>query len=667
MYAEAWEVVHHVPGRLRLRVTSASSAGGQLARVASSLRQRPEILEVRANAAAASLIISYWQGVPESQLLAWLAGPQLAARAISHQAEPVSLPSKAWRPATLAGYITALALSPLLPPPYRGALAAASLVPTLFKAIRLALRRELGHELFDAGALIANAAAGQHASIQLALVLREVARSLERQAILGTEARLRQLPPSPGSAQIWRAGELCTVQAAQVEAGERQLLCAGQHIAADGVLSSGRVLVRDSYDGTVVLEPGDAASAGAVVLDGQGELFVEAVGEATELARRGRFIERALASKEQAGGFGQGMADRLLPASLALSAMVFGLTQDVARAASVLQIDYAASLALAAPVSVERAMQRMASAGILVHGPEVLQDFARADTLVFDHTGSLTHPHLALDELQVVHRRWNQERLTHVWLEARRMACGPVLAEWMRHGEASRVAEHGLAVTLDGKSVVIATLGNLERNHGVAPPPTVPAGLCLGILVQGELVGVAKLSKRLREEAPLVLERLKSLGFKQIHVITRSGAEQLPALEQLPISALHERARPAEKAALLARLQDEGRRVVYVSDGVVPVAVPGVVEVGMAHGAQSESDAADIWLLAEGLEPLVEARRLACAAVRQLDWLYRVTLVANSAVLLATGLRWLPPVGTTLLRGGIDFSLLAASVRQLRI
>ena len=378
------------------------------------------------------------------------------------------------------------------------------------------------------------------------------------------------------------------------------------------------------------------------------------------------------------------LADKLVPYTFAGSLLSFVLTRNVARALSVLMVDFSCALKLAMPLAVLSAMREAGDAHITVKGGKFLEAVAAADTIVFDKTGTLTHacpkvakiiPFGGKDEREMLRvAACLEEHFPHsmanaVVEEARQQG----LTHDEFHSKVEYLVAHGIASTVNGERVLIGSAhfvfedehcqipeGDQER-FDMLPPEYSHLYLAVG----GHLAAVICISDPLREEAKDVLATLRALGISNTVMLTGDSHRTAAAIAaQVGVDDFRSEVLPVDKADYVARLRWDGHTVLMVGDGINDSPALSEADAGIAisDGAAIAREIADITIAADSLWELVELRRIAMALMARIHSNYRFVIGFNGA-LIALGMAGIiPPATSATLH---NLSTLGVSLRSM--
>ena len=193
-------------------------------------------------------------------------------------------------------------------------------------------------------------------------------------------------------------------------------------------------------------------------------------------------IEESEKLKSATEGRALELADRLVPYSLAGTALTYLLTRNVTRAISILMVDFSCALKLSMPLAVLSAMRECGGYHITVKGGKYLEAVAKADTIVFDKTGTLTHATPTVAKvIPFGSRNWEEVLRVAACLEEHypHSMANAVVKEAIRrgisheemHSEVEYVVAHGIASLIDGEKVVIGSYHFVFEDEGCVIPP----------------------------------------------------------------------------------------------------------------------------------------------------------------------------------------------------
>ena len=440
---------------------------------------------------------------------------------------------------------------------------------------------------------------------------------------------------------VLREGREVRVPAERLAVGDRFVVRPGEKIATDGTVVEGASAVDASMltgeSVPVDVTVGDSVT-GATVNAG-GRLVVEAtrIGADTQLARMAKLVEDAQTGKAQVQRLADRIAGVFVPVVLLIAAATFGLwlgnTGDTVSAftaaVAVLIIACPCALGLATPTALMVGTGRGAQLGILIKGPEVLESTRRVDTVVLDKTGTVTTGRMSLRAVHTAEGADERELLRLAG--ALEHASEHPVARAVAAGAEERVgplpeAEHfenvpgrGVRGRVEGREVAV---GRLSEVFGELPPElerakadaeraghtAVVAGW------DGVARGVLAVADTVKETSAEAVRDLRALGLTPVLLTgdNRAVAEAVARTVGIDEDRVIAEVLPEDKADVVRRLQEEGRSVAMVGDGVNDAAALAVADLGLSLGTGTDAaiEAGDLTLVRGDLRVAADAIRL---------------------------------------------------------
>ncbi len=521
----------------------------------------------------------------------------------------------------------------------------------------------------------------------VALIL--LGRMLESRARGGTSRAMRALLDlRPRTALRVVAEREESVPLDAVQAGDVLVVRPGERVPVDGRVLDGRSSVNRALVTGEAL-PVEVAAGAAVTggtLNGTGafRMRAEKVGADSMLMQVVAMVERAQTSKADVQRLADHIAAVFVPVVIGLAVLAFavwwasgaGLSAALLKLVAVLIVACPCALGLATPTALVVATGRGAQLGILARDAGALERAERIDTVVFDKTGTLTLGALQLSDV-VTASGVEPARLLAAAATAERRSEHPLALAVLR-GARERGAEprdsddfgavpgKGVYAMADGRAIAAGTSAMLEEFGasdgalaGERERLESTGRTVIAVAENGELLGLLGLADTLRPEAAAVVGELRAQGV-QVWLLTGDHARTATAVAALagidPARVLAG-VIPGEKAATIARLQAQGRRVAMVGDGLndAPALARAHVGLAMASGTDVAMEASAFTLLSGDLGSVPTALRLSrrtLQVIRQnLFWAfaYNVVLIPVAAGALvpvfAPGGLWGPWLG----------------------
>jgi Cu+-exporting ATPase len=464
-------------------------------------------------------------------------------------------------------------------------------------------------------------------------------------------------------ARVLRDGAEVLVPIGELRVGDRFVVRPGEKIATDGVVEEGVSAVDQSIltGESVPVDVGPGSEVAGATINESGRLVVQAtkVGGETALAQIARLVADAQAGKAPV----QRLADRVsgvfvpIVIAVAVATLGFWLGADadtefaIAAAVAVLIIACPCALGLATPTALMVGTGRGAQLGIVIKGPEILEQTRKITTIVLDKTGTVTAGRMTLADV-VTADGVSPHELLQVAGAVENASEHPIARAIARAGaelgplpwvdEFASRAGLGVSGFVDGKAVVIGrpelladwgldlgTALEQDRARLESDGRTVVA-----VAWNGRVRGLLAVGDRLKATSRQAVAELKALGLTPV-LLTGDNEQTARAVgESVGIERVLANVRPGEKAAEVRRLQDEGEVVAVVGDGVNDAPALAQADLGLAIGTGTDVaiEASDLTLVSGDLRAAADAIRLARRTLRtiygNLFWAFAYNVAA---------------------------------------
>ena len=497
---------------------------------------------------------------------------------------------------------------------------------------------------------------------------------------------------APETARVVRDGTETEVPLEQVVVGDELAVRPGDRLPVDGEVLSGQSYVDESMitgePVPVVKQTGARVTGGTVNQTGAFHFRATAVGSDTALANIVQMVQNAQASKapaqrlaDTAGKYlvfvalGAGLLTFLIWLLLGHQGVIFALTAAV----STVVIACPDALALATPTAITVGVGRAAKLGVLFKNASALEATAGIQTVVFDKTGTLTEGKPTLTAL-VPASGTTEDELLRLAASADQASQHPLAAPIVQAATEKKLvlAEakdfdslpgEGVQASIEGRRVLLGNRRLMDREKiKVGPLEQEVERLAkdgqtaMYLAADGKVLGVVSVSDQIRVSAAQAIQTLHALEVQTV-MLTGDNAHTAGAVaRQLGIDTVIAEVRPEDKAAKIAELQSQGRKVGMVGDGVNDAPALAQADVGLAIGAGTDVavETADVVLMnsdpASVATAIVLARKVRGKIVQNLFWAAIYNLLA---IPFAAGVLY--PAYGILLRPEVAALLMSAS------
>lgn len=450
------------------------------------------------------------------------------------------------------------------------------------------------------------------------------------------------------------------VPVSDIQAGDQVVVHMGNVIPFDGTVADGEAMVNQaSLTGEslpVRKVQGSSAYAGTVVEEGEVTITVKAVGGSSRFEKIVTMIEESEKLKSALEGKAEHLADKLVPYTLAGTALTYLLTRNITKALSILMVDFSCALKLAMPIAVLSAIREAGVHNITVKGGKFLEAAAEADTIVFDKTGTLTKAKPTVvdvvsfngedpDELLRI-AACMEEHFPHSMAKAVvNAAKKKKLDHEEMHSKVEYMVAHGISTMINEKKAIIGSYHFVFEDEKCMIPEGKEALFAslpveyshLYLAIEKELAAVICIEDPLREEAADVIEILRKSGISKIVMMTGDSEHTAAAIaRRVGVDEYYSEVLPEDKADFVEKEKAKGRKVIMIGDGINDSPALSAADVGVAisDGAELAREIADIMIGAENLYELVILKQLSDGLMKRIKRNYRFIVTFNAGLIL---------------------------------
>ncbi|MDT0220117.1 heavy metal translocating P-type ATPase [Gordonia sp. AC31] len=450
--------------------------------------------------------------------------------------------------------------------------------------------------------------------LALLVVIMLLGHWIEMRSLARTTSALDSLAALlPDEAEKVVGSDIISVSPEELVVGDVVVVRPGGSVPADGAIVDGSASMDESMvtgeSAPVRREVGDVVVAGTVATDSGLRVRVTATGDDTALAGIGRLVADAQASSSRAQRLADTAAGWLFWFALGAAVLtaiawtaVGSPDEAVVRVITVLVIACPHALGLAIPLVVSIATERAARAGVLIKDRLALESMRNVDAVLFDKTGTLTKGEPTVLELEPAPGQ-DRRRVLTLAAAAEAGSEHPLASAIVRaardEGIDLPVAQDfssspavGVSASVDGHGVRVGG-PNLLAEHGLDELPVASSwreqgAIILHVLVDDRVVGAFRLADEVRPESRVAVDELHALDVQVVMITGDAQAVADDVAGRLGIDRVYAGVRPEDKAAIVADLQHEGRRVAMVGDGVNDAPALAQADVGIAIGAGTD-------------------------------------------------------------------------------
>lgn len=578
----------------------------------------------------------------------------------------------------------------LLPYSVQAVLAAVKAVRYIWKGLQTLAKGKIEVPVLDATAISVSILRGDvntASSIMFLLGIGEILEEWTHKKSVDDLARTMSL--NVGKVWMVREEQEVLIPASEIKAGDLVRIRMGNVVPFDGVVTEGDAMLNQASltgESVPVRKTVDKyVYAGTVVEEGEITVCVKEAEGSSRYEKIVTMIEESEKLKSMLESKAEHLADRLVPYTLAGTAVTYLFTRNITKALSVLMVDFSCALKLAMPISVLTAIREASLYHVTVKGGKYLEAVAQADTIVFDKTGTLTKAKpTVVDVVSFCDMEPDELLRTAACLEEHfphsmakavvQAAKAKKLYHEEKHSKVEYIVAHGISTMIDGERTVIGSYHFVfedekcviteEQRQKFEELPAEYSHLYLAI--ENQLAAVICIADPLRKEAEAVVNSLKKAGISKVVMMTGDSERTASAIaDRIGADEYYSEVLPEDKAKFVEKEKTQGRKVIMIGDGINDSPALSVADVGIAisDGAEIAREIADITIGADDLFGIMTLKAISDGLMKRIGRNYRF-IVGFNAGLIVLGIGGiLQPAASAFLH---NTSTLAVSLKSMQ-
>lgn len=475
-------------------------------------------------------------------------------------------------------------------------------------------------DILDAGVILLTLMFGQIAAAAFMVWILDLADMLLQKTTKKSKKYITDIfGEQPRFAWLLVDGAEVQTEVKDLKKGDIVVVGTGESIPVDGIITEGGAMI-DQQSLTGESTPADKQEdervfASTVIVAGKINVKVEKTGKNTLASQVISIINEASGYDVKLQSVGEEIADKMVIPTMGLGAVGYVTTGSGALLA-IMNADYGTGIRVAAPIALLASLGNAAKNGILIKHSEVIEKLKDIDVILFDKTGTLTSEVPTVSRIVTVDEAYNEDKILFYTATAEQKFSHPIAAAILQKAKDEKIAlaEYddsqynvglGITVKIDGDWVKVGS-SRYMKNEGITIPPSIKSALketgargqsAILTAINNKVAGMIELKSTIRDEAEEVIADLRAYGIKEIILI--SGDHDAPTKElarQLKLDRYFAGVLPNEKADYVKLLQDEGKKVMMVGDGINDSAALSHADIGVSlKGASTIAvDVADV-------------------------------------------------------------------------
>lgn len=519
-----------------------------------------------------------------------------------------------------------------------------------------------------------------------------------------SEAISKLMDLAPKTATVLRDGIEVVIPAEDVIKGDTIIVKAGESVPVDGVIVDGNGSLDEAAitGESVPVDKGVGDKVIGATINRSGYFKMEAinVGEETTLSQIVKLVDEATSSKAPIAKLADKVSGIFVPIVIAIAIISFavwmimgmGFEFALSMGISVLVISCPCALGLATPTAIMVGTGKGASNGILIKSAEALETAHGIDAIVLDKTGTVTAGKPEVTDV-VCAEGVSEKHLVNVAYAIEKLSEHPLGEAIVRYGEKNgatlqevkeflQVAGRGLKGSINGKSYIggnkafmadEAVKGDMDKLIAIGESLAEEGKTPLYFAEDGKGIGLIAVADIIKETSGVAVAELQSMG---IEVMMLTGDNQKTALaigKQVGISKVISQVLPQDKEIHVKKLQEQGKKVAMVGDGINDAPALARADVGIAIGAGTDiaMESADVVLMKSDLQDVATAIQLSHKVMRNIKqnlfWAFIYNIigipVAAGVFYLSLGWKLSPMIGAA----AMSFSSVCVVSNALRL
>lgn len=481
-------------------------------------------------------------------------------------------------------------------------------------------------DTLSSSAIISSILLGKESAALTIMFLEEVSELLTVYTMEKTRGAIKDML-SVGESYVWKEISEDNVKRVPIEEIQKDdiiVVQTGEKISVDGKIIKGEALIdQSSITGEYMplkKSEGETVYAGTIVKNGNISILAEKVGDDRTVSRIIKLVEDANFNKADIQNYADTFSAQLIPLNFILAGIVYASTRSITKAMSMLVIDYSCGIRLSTAVAFSAAINTAAKNGILVKGSNFIEELSKAETVIFDKTGTITEGKPKVQSIEVFDNSMSENEMIGLAGAAEEQSSHPLATAIMteikdrgieipKHSKIKTVVSRGVETKVGkGKEAKVIRVGSkkymLENNVNLTAAIDAERGIIsrgeigLYIAQDDKIIGLIGVSDPPRENIKKAINRLRNYGVDDIVLLTGDLRQQAETIaSRMSIDRYESELLPEDKAKNILKFQSKGSNVIMIGDGVNDAPALSYANVGVALGSTRTDvamEAADI-------------------------------------------------------------------------
>ena len=553
-------------------------------------------------------------------------------------------------------------------------------------------------DTLSSSAIISSILLGKESAALTIMFLEEVSELLTVYTMEKTRGAIKDML-SVGENYVWKEISEDNVKRVPIEEIQKDdiiVVQTGEKISVDGKIIRGEALIdQSSITGEympIKKSIGEDVYAGTIVKNGNISIIAEKVGDDRTVSRIIKLVEDANSNKADIQNYADTFSAQLIPLNFILAGIVYASTRNITKAMSMLVIDYSCGIRLSTAVAFSAAINTAAKNGILVKGSNFIEELSKAETVIFDKTGTITEGKPKVQSIEVFDNSISENEMIGLAGAAEEQSSHPLATAIMseikdrgieipKHNKIKTVVSRGVETKVGkGKEAKTIRVGSkkymLENNIDLTLVTEAERGIIsrseIGLYVSQDekIIGLIGVSDPPRENIKKAINRLRNYGVDDIVLLTGDLRQQAETIaSRMSIDRYESELLPEDKAKNILKFQSKGSNVIMIGDGVNDAPALSYANVGVALGSTRTDvamEAADITITQDNPLLVPGVIGLSKSTVKTIKENFAMVIGLNTFALVlgATGI--LAPIYASVLHNSTTILVVMNSLKLLK-
>ncbi|ALM94016.1 heavy metal translocating P-type ATPase [Fusobacterium polymorphum] len=553
-------------------------------------------------------------------------------------------------------------------------------------------------DTLSSSAIISSILLGKESAALTIMFLEEVSELLTVYTMEKTRGAIKDML-SVGENYVWKEISEDNVKRVPIEEIQKDdiiVVQTGEKISVDGKIIRGEALIdQSSITGEympIKKSVGEEVYAGTIIKNGNISIIAEKVGDERTVSRIIKLVEDANSNKADIQNYADTFSAQLIPLNFILAGIVYASTRNITKAMSMLVIDYSCGIRLSTAVAFSAAINTAAKNGILVKGSNFIEELSKAETVIFDKTGTITEGKPKVQSIEVFDNSISENEMIGLAGAAEEQSSHPLATAIMseikdrgieipKHNKIKTVVSRGVETKVGkGKEAKTIRVGSkkymLENNIDLTLATEAERGIIsrseIGLYVSQDekIIGLIGVSDPPRENIKKAINRLRNYGVDDIVLLTGDLRQQAETIaSRMSIDRYESELLPEDKAKNILKFQSKGSNVIMIGDGVNDAPALSYANVGVALGSTRTDvamEAADITITQDNPLLVPGVIGLSKSTVKTIKENFAMVIGLNTFALVlgATGI--LAPIYASVLHNSTTILVVMNSLKLLK-